>query len=128
MNNQQLLTIFMTILFLPTTSTWAHHGNQHELTLETNMTLPGNQHDLPGNQHDLPGKTTHHTSLLSTGFINRIYQPTQEDQPAANPRRPTSPITMSSEQTVWTVWTNRLNPSEQPIWTTPKINPHRNTQ
>ena len=78
----------------PWKSTWAHTGNQHELTLETNMTLPGNQHEPSWKNHPP------HES-----FINRIYQ---QDIPA-NPRRPTSPITMSSEQPIWT---HLNNPSE----------------
>ena len=69
-------------------STWAHPGNHLDPSWKT----------LPPHE----------------SFINRIYQqdiPTNSRRPTccqSNSRRPTSPITMSSEQTVWTVWT-RLN-------------------
>ena len=130
MDNQQLLTIFMTIfmtiLFLPTTSTWAHTGIQHDLTLEITLTLPGNHLD-PSWKSPWPSWKSPWPSWKSPwpswktlppheSFINRIYQqdiPTNSRRPTCcQPNSPTSPITMSSEQTIWT-HLNRLNPSEQ---------------
>ena len=92
----------------------------HELTIKTNMSSPWKP-TWPFMKTNMSSPWKPTWPFLEKPPTTRVFY--QQDLSTGY----TNQLKKTNLTHNYVIWTTHLNPSEQPIWTTPKINPHRNT-